>query len=171
MQIFTLQNSAYLHLTAVLNASGELAQCCRDECSISAVAVRNLARNTQEMFMKTPPDLGSICESHVLSEIRGYCFILAIQLQAAVRSDAYFSDAYFSLDKYRPILLYAFICIYPKNTENPRATALGFSCVGVRRPRLIKHIAISAYSINLMRTISRNITFAAHQKTTNLPNC
>lgn len=42
--------------TAVLNASGETAHPRRNGCSISAVAVRNLARNTQEAYLKYRKD-------------------------------------------------------------------------------------------------------------------
>ena len=49
VDIYTAKCDAYLHFTAVLNASGESAQSRRNDCSISAVAVRNLMRNTQPL--------------------------------------------------------------------------------------------------------------------------
>ena len=45
--IYTVKYDAYLHFTVVLNASGESAQSRRNGCSICAVEVRNLGRNTQ----------------------------------------------------------------------------------------------------------------------------
>jgi len=44
--IYTVKYGAYLHFTVVLNAGGEGAQFRRNGCSICAVEVRNLARNT-----------------------------------------------------------------------------------------------------------------------------
>ena len=45
--IYAAENGAYLNFTVVLNDSGETAQSRRNRCSISAVEVRNLGRNTQ----------------------------------------------------------------------------------------------------------------------------
>jgi hypothetical protein len=45
--IYAAENGAYLHFTAMLNASGETAQSRRNECSIRTVEVRKLGRNTQ----------------------------------------------------------------------------------------------------------------------------
>jgi hypothetical protein len=45
--IYAAENGAYLHFTAMLNASGETAQSRRNGCSIRAVEVRKLGRNTQ----------------------------------------------------------------------------------------------------------------------------
>ena len=47
VDIYTAKCDAYLHFTAVLNDGGEDAQSRRNGCSISAVTVRNLTRNTQ----------------------------------------------------------------------------------------------------------------------------
>ena len=46
VDIYTAKCDAYLHFTAMLNASGEGAQSHRNDCSIRAVEVRNLTRNT-----------------------------------------------------------------------------------------------------------------------------
>jgi len=46
VDIYTAKYGAYLHFTAVLNDSGKGAQSRRNGCSICAVEVRNLARNT-----------------------------------------------------------------------------------------------------------------------------
>ena len=45
--IYTVKYGAYLHFTVVLNVGGEGAQFRRNGCSICAVEVLNLARNTQ----------------------------------------------------------------------------------------------------------------------------
>jgi hypothetical protein len=49
--IYAAENGAYLHFTAMLNASGETAQSRRNECSIRTVTVRKLGRNTH---VRTP---------------------------------------------------------------------------------------------------------------------
>ena len=48
VDIYTAKCDAYLHFTAVLNDGGKRAQFRRNGCSIRAVVLRNLARNTQE---------------------------------------------------------------------------------------------------------------------------
>ena len=45
--IYTAKYGAYLHFTVVLNDGGKGAQFRRNGCSICAIEVRNLARNTQ----------------------------------------------------------------------------------------------------------------------------
>ena len=45
--IYTAKYGAYLHFTVVLNDGGKGAQFRRNGCSICAVEVRNLGRNTQ----------------------------------------------------------------------------------------------------------------------------
>ena len=47
VDIYTAKCGAYLHFTVVLNDGGKGAQSRRNGCSICAVEVRNLARNTQ----------------------------------------------------------------------------------------------------------------------------
>ena len=47
--IYAAENGAYLHFTVVLNARGETAQSRRNRCSIQAVEVCNLGRNTQQI--------------------------------------------------------------------------------------------------------------------------
>ena len=47
VDIYTAKYGAYLHFTVVLNAGGKGAQFRRNGCSICAVEVRNLVRNTQ----------------------------------------------------------------------------------------------------------------------------
>ena len=61
VDIYTAKCDAYLHFTAVLNASGEGAQSCRNDCSISAVTVRNLTRNTQAVYATREQDLLYYC--------------------------------------------------------------------------------------------------------------
>ena len=51
--IYTVKYGAYLHYTVVLNAGGEGAQFRRNGCSICAVEVLNLARNTQQTPFET----------------------------------------------------------------------------------------------------------------------
>ena len=46
VDIYTAKYDAYLHFTAVLNDGGKGAQFRRNGCSICAVEVLNLARNT-----------------------------------------------------------------------------------------------------------------------------
>ena len=46
VDIYTAKCGAYLHFTVVLNDGGKGAQSRRNGCSICAVEVRNLARNT-----------------------------------------------------------------------------------------------------------------------------
>ena len=47
VDIYTAKCDAYLPFSAVINDSGEGAQSRRNDCSISAVTVCNLGRNTQ----------------------------------------------------------------------------------------------------------------------------
>ena len=47
VDIYTAKHGAYLHFTVLLNDSGKGAQFRRNGCSICAIEVRNLARNTQ----------------------------------------------------------------------------------------------------------------------------
>ena len=49
--IYTVKYGAYLHFTVVLNAGGEGAQFRRNGCSICAVEVLNLARNTHLLYI------------------------------------------------------------------------------------------------------------------------
>ena len=55
VDIYTAKYGAYLHFTAVLNNGGEGAQFRRNGCSICAVEVRNLTRNTHQ-FLDLPLD-------------------------------------------------------------------------------------------------------------------
>ena len=51
VDIYTAKCDAYLHFNAVLNEGGEDAQSRRNDCSILAVTMPNLTRNTQQNFV------------------------------------------------------------------------------------------------------------------------
>ena len=53
VDIYTAKYGAYLHFTVVLNAGGKGAQFRRNGCSICAVEVRNLVRNTHDGLYQT----------------------------------------------------------------------------------------------------------------------
>lgn len=65
--IYTAKCGAYLHFTVVLNNGGKGAQSRRNGCSICAVEVRNLARNTQCARQL------SLCRESTVSVIRFAC--------------------------------------------------------------------------------------------------
>jgi hypothetical protein len=68
--IYAAENGAYLHFTAMLNASGETAQSRRNECSIRTVEVRNLGRNTQRLFSEEPDDCNEWTEQDIYEQSR-----------------------------------------------------------------------------------------------------
>ena len=51
VDIYTAKYGAYLHFTVLLNDGGKGAQSRRNGCSICAVEVRNLARNTHYVVL------------------------------------------------------------------------------------------------------------------------
>ena len=73
--IYTVKYGAYLHFTVVLNAGGDGAQFRRNGCSICAVEVCNLARNTH---------FCAVFFFYAISNLRNLLYIIEVILQSGV---------------------------------------------------------------------------------------
>ena len=67
VDIYTAKCGAYLHFTVVLNDGGKGAQSRRNGCSICAVEVRNLARNTHIIVVLPDVFLGGLSVADLLA--------------------------------------------------------------------------------------------------------